>query len=175
MNRWIILFRGVNVGGHRKLPMADLRAALGRAGFDRVASYIQSGNVALGSELPPARLAMQVASLVEAGWGFLPDMTVLSATDMRAALDAAPFDAGVDPSRAHLFFHIDRSAPGDIAGLAPEPGDRAVLTQGDIAHYLNTPDGLSQSKLAEALSRRLKDRATARNLRTCRKMLELAE
>ena len=47
MPRHIALLRGINVGGHRKVPMADLRAALEDAGFEDVKTYVQSGNVAL--------------------------------------------------------------------------------------------------------------------------------
>ena len=50
MNRFVVLLRGINVGGKNKLPMADLRAALGDAGYADVSTYIQSGNIALSAE-----------------------------------------------------------------------------------------------------------------------------
>ena len=45
MTTWIALLRGVNVGGHNKLPMAQLRAGLDEAGLSNPRTYIQSGNV----------------------------------------------------------------------------------------------------------------------------------
>ena len=41
----IALLRGVNVGGHNKLPMARLRSIAADAGFSDVRTYIQSGNL----------------------------------------------------------------------------------------------------------------------------------
>ena len=53
MTRFVALLRGVNVGGHNRLPMADLRAALTDDGLESVRTYIQSGNIVLDS--PAAR------------------------------------------------------------------------------------------------------------------------
>lgn len=46
MNRWIALLRGINVGGHNKIPMAELRAVSSGVGWQNVSTYIQSGNIA---------------------------------------------------------------------------------------------------------------------------------
>jgi uncharacterized protein (DUF1697 family) len=45
MKTYIALLRGINVGGHKKLPMAELRTLLIRFGLENVKTYIQSGNV----------------------------------------------------------------------------------------------------------------------------------
>ena len=42
---WVALIRGINVGGHRKLPMAELRALCTELGWRNVQTYIQSGNI----------------------------------------------------------------------------------------------------------------------------------
>ena len=46
-NVYILLFRGINVGGNKIVKMETLRQVLGEAGFGDVATYIQSGNVVL--------------------------------------------------------------------------------------------------------------------------------
>lgn len=173
MSVWIVLLRGVNVGGHNKLPMAELRWALEAAGFNRVQTYIQSGNIVLAADRDGPAVAEAVSGLIEREFGFRPDCLALGADALKAALADAPFAPETDPSRAHLFFHMGADLP-DISDLSAQPGDKARLTPGEIAHYLDTPDGMSQSKLAEALSRRLKSATTARNLRTCLKLLEMA-
>ncbi|MFC5595908.1 DUF1697 domain-containing protein [Deinococcus cellulosilyticus] len=43
--KWVALLRGINVGGNRKVPMADLRSALEAAGFEEIRTYIQSGKI----------------------------------------------------------------------------------------------------------------------------------
>ncbi|HXP90937.1 MAG TPA: DUF1697 domain-containing protein, partial [Fibrobacteria bacterium] len=45
MKTWIVLLRGVNVGGNNKLPMKALAAVLEGIGLVDVRTYIQSGNV----------------------------------------------------------------------------------------------------------------------------------
>ena len=174
MRDLIVLFRGVNVGGHRKLPMADLRKAMADAGFDAPRSYIQSGNVVVGTARDPKDVAGTIRSLVEENFGFAPDMMLLTRPELAQAVAECPYNIpGADPSRVHLFFHI--GDPVSLDGLKPAAGDQARLSTGQLAHYMDTPDGMSKSKLAELVSRRLKDRATGRNLRTCLKLLELAE
>jgi uncharacterized protein (DUF1697 family) len=51
MERFISILRGINVGGHRKIKMADLRNMYIDLGFKNVQSYIQSGNLVFNSEL----------------------------------------------------------------------------------------------------------------------------
>ena len=46
---YIALLKGINVGGHKKVPMAELRELLTKSGFENVQTYIQSGNVLLRS------------------------------------------------------------------------------------------------------------------------------
>ena len=59
MNTWIALFRGINVGGHRLLPMKELARALG---LEDMQTYIQSGNVVFRcEETDAASLAAEIA------------------------------------------------------------------------------------------------------------------
>jgi hypothetical protein len=51
MTTSVVLLRGVNVGGAAKLPMAELRAEVGVAGFGAVRTYVASGNVVLTAGL----------------------------------------------------------------------------------------------------------------------------
>ena len=65
MTRHIALLRGINVGGHKKVPMAALREALEAAGFADVKTYVQSGNVALtAAERSPAKVGRAVAKAI---------------------------------------------------------------------------------------------------------------
>ncbi|MFT4698630.1 MAG: hypothetical protein ACI9SJ_001783 [Flavobacteriaceae bacterium] len=57
MITYIALLRGINVGGHRKILMADLRTLLNQLEFEDVITYIQSGNVVFRSNLNASRCA----------------------------------------------------------------------------------------------------------------------
>ena len=65
---YILLFRGV--GGATQLPTARLRAGLTAAGFEGVATYINSGNAVVRSAWPRERVVETVAELCEREFGF---------------------------------------------------------------------------------------------------------
>ena len=68
---FVALLRGINVGRNRRIRMADLREALTAAGFGRVRTLLQSGNVVLDSDRP----AGELASSVERALGERPGTT----------------------------------------------------------------------------------------------------
>ena len=53
MKTYIILFRGINVGGKNLVPMKELVKALEENKYHQVRTYIQSGNVLLQSPAKP--------------------------------------------------------------------------------------------------------------------------
>ena len=174
MQSWIVLFRGVNVGGHRRLPMKELCGALEKAGFEGVRSYIQSGNVVLKSAGDADKVGRAVGAVVRQHFGFECEALVLGDSDLAKIIGQAPFPDGADPSRCHVFFHLAGQDVPDAAELAPGDGDTAALWRGEGVHYLATPDGMAQSKLADFLARRIGQVSTGRNLRTCKVLLEMA-
>lgn len=90
MNR-VALLRGINVGGNRKIPMADLRLALQKAGFEQVQTYIQSGNILWQSQAKPEVLAQQVQQVVRDRFGFEVEVVVRTAEQWQHTLQSNPF------------------------------------------------------------------------------------
>tara|TARA_Y100000815_G_scaffold168850_1_gene153239 strand:+ start:4704 stop:5243 length:540 start_codon:yes stop_codon:yes gene_type:complete len=172
---WIALLRGVNVGGANKLPMADFRALLSAQGFGDVATYIQSGNAVFLAEGTPDALSGIIRDGIAARFGFRPDVIVLPLDALDGALAANPFPEADDaPNQLHLFF-LGRPDTLDTAPLqgAATAGER--LAQRGAVLYLHTPNGFGRSKLAEKLARHFSGvPMTGRNLRSCRKIAELA-
>jgi uncharacterized protein (DUF1697 family) len=62
MERFIVLLRGINVGGHNLMPMAKLKTVLAEAGLTQVQIYIQTGNliITVPSSLDAAILNAQI-------------------------------------------------------------------------------------------------------------------
>ncbi len=50
MKTYIALLRGINVGGHRKVPMAEFGSILANIGLEGVKTYIQTGNIIFQSD-----------------------------------------------------------------------------------------------------------------------------
>lgn len=167
MTAWVLLLRGINVGGSGKLPMPALRRLLEDLGCAQVATHIQSGNAVFRSDRPRADLAVAIGDAIEAGHGFRPAVFLLTGAELAAALAANPFpEAAADARPMHLFFH-DNSARPDRAALDAllAPGESWHCT--DAVLYLRAPAGIGRSKFAEKLPRHFKAAMTARNLRTC--------
>jgi uncharacterized protein (DUF1697 family) len=60
MTRYLVLLRGINVGGRNKVPMAALRELLERHGHTKVSTYIASGNVILSSDRSAATIQREL-------------------------------------------------------------------------------------------------------------------
>ena len=174
MTTRIALLRGINVGGRNSVAMADLRRILERLGCGDVRTYIQSGNAVFDAPDGGGVTASSIAAAVQAETGVDARVLVLTADEFRQAARHNPF-AAEDGRTVQLFFL--ESVPPDpdldaIRGLCKD-SERWRLT--DAVFYLHAPEGIAGSKLAAAVERRLGVGATARNWRTVRKVLEMAE
>jgi len=174
MTRRIVLLRGINLGGNR-LPMPEFRALLEAMGLTRVQTYIASGNAVFEGGGAAGPLADAISAAIARDHGFSPAALVLSADEMAEALAASPFpQAEAEPKTLHLFFL--RGTPSlDEAGLRAACEDGEAFALGDQVFYFHTPGGFGRSKAAGRIDRYLKaETVTARNLNTCRKLLDLA-
>ncbi|MGH1331478.1 MAG: DUF1697 domain-containing protein [Paracoccaceae bacterium] len=172
MQIWIALLRGVNVGGHGKLPMAEFRSMLSGLGYSNPQTYVQSGNAIFASDEPASAISEAIASGVEAQFSFRPEVMLLTAQTLQDALNANPFPATIDaPTTLHLLFG---GAP-DLAAI------RAAATSGEEAEcingitYFHTPNGYGKSRLAANIARHFDAPITARNLRSCVKIAEMSQ
>ncbi|MFE9970474.1 DUF1697 domain-containing protein [Streptomyces hirsutus] len=191
------LLRGINVGGRRKVPMAELRTLMEGLGHDAVRTHLQSGQAVFttGSGRPEGReagedggegagentiedaLAAELADAVERRFGFAVDVIVRDHAYLRAIVEDCPFPAAESaPEQLHVTYFsaavdADRFADVDRAAHLPEE-----FRLGDRALYLYAPDGLGRSKLAERLARPRTTKgvvATTRNWNTVVKLMEL--
>src|SRR4051812_4545536 len=95
---YILLFRGV--GGATQLPTAPLREALTAAGFENVATYINSGNAVLRSELPREEVIASVAAICEAKFGFTKAIFAPTLDEWSALIDNNPFPHAVEAPKS---------------------------------------------------------------------------
>jgi uncharacterized protein (DUF1697 family) len=175
--RWVALLRGVNVGGARKVPMAQLRELLSGLGYDGVRTYVQSGNAVFDAdESSAAAVRRQVERAIEDAVGFDVLVTLRSREQLAEVVAANPFpQAAPEPKTLHVLFLSEpigdeRLAFLDADAFAPE---QVALRGSEL--YLWLPDGLGRSKLAAAITeRKLGVAATARNWRTVETLLAWA-
>lgn len=176
MKTWILLLRGINVGGKNKLPMKDLRGLMASLDLGDVQTYIQSGNAVFrASEETVAGLSERLASAIDEHHGFSPQILILSRDEWQAAMDANPFpEAQAEPKTLHLFFLASAPEAPDLDALEQlqVPSERFHLTDG--VFYLHSPDGIGRSKLVARIGKSLGVEMTARNWRTVERLWEMA-
>ncbi|MCH9695438.1 MAG: DUF1697 domain-containing protein [Gammaproteobacteria bacterium] len=174
MARYVVLLRGINVGGHNKLPMQALRDLLETLGCSNVTSYIQSGNAVFDFDGEANGLDLQIATSIEHGFGFRPTVLVLRGEVFAQIAAANPFkNEPVEANSLHVSFLIERASAPDHDRLRSLAADTERYALTENAFYLLAPDGLARSKIAANADRCLGVEVTARNWRTVCKLVEM--
>jgi uncharacterized protein (DUF1697 family) len=174
VTRWAMFLRGINVGGHRKIPMAALRALVADVtGDPGVKSYIASGNVVFAADRPETDLRTTLRSRIADAFGFDVPVLLQNAAQMRAVLAACP----CPEEKGNLAFaYLCFDDPViDAAGInALRVASENVTVNGRTV-WLHAPDGVGRSKLGAKMEQLIGVKATARNLNTVRKMVEMLD
>ncbi|MFQ3229648.1 DUF1697 domain-containing protein [Reinekea sp.] len=173
MDIYIALLRGINVGGNNSLPMKGLSALLTDLGCTHIQTYIQSGNVVFKhNPVALASLATKITEAISKTYGFEPQVMLLKATDLHAAIRANPYPTD-EGKFLHFYFLANRSKQADIEklnALKAESEEYSLINQ---VFYLYAPNGVGRSKLAAGAEKALKVPVTARNWNTVKKLQEM--
>lgn len=179
--KYAALLRGINVGGNKKVPMAELRTVLEGLGHTDVQTYLQSGNAVFTSATSkdPAVLARALETAIEAHFGFQVPCLVVDGPYLRAVADACPFPAAeLEGKQLHATFCSEQPAESRFASIDAAAHLPEEYRIGDRVIYLYAPNGLGRSKLAEALAKPAVVKGmgvTTRNWNTVAKLVELTE
>jgi len=139
MTTYVVLFRGINVGGRNKVPMAELREHLG-ADFANVRTYIQSGNVLLDSDLPPDEVTAHIDAALPTAFTLdseLVRVLVLDAETYRGVVAAAPEGFGSEPDRYRydVVFYMGVTADEVAPFIVVNPDvDEALIGERAVYH-----------------------------------------
>jgi uncharacterized protein (DUF1697 family) len=169
---FILLFRGV--GGATQLPTASLREALTEAGFENVATYINSGNAVLRSHLPRERLIAAVAGICRDHFGFTKAILAPRLEEWSALIANNPFPQAVaTPKFLHAAVLAGKPAAEAVSRLRGfAAAGEGIEVVGNVA-YLHTPDGFGRSKLGEKFDKGIGVVNSARNWNTVLKLMAL--
>lgn len=173
----ISFLRGINVGGHKKVKMAELRELYLDLGFRNPRTLLQSGNVVF--EAAEGDLAA-VGARIEAGicgrFGFEAQALLRTPEAFQAALADHPFSAEQLERGNHAMIAFLSTVPGEraVAALVENnPGREAIAASADALYVFYT-DGVARSKLdSKRIESTLGVAASARNWNTCQRLLKL--
>lgn len=93
MTIYISLLRGINVGGKNKIKMADLKRMFEGLGFDRVQTYIQSGNVLFESTDGEEELRKRIEHEIQAVFGLTITVILRTAAEWERIISDCPYSA----------------------------------------------------------------------------------
>ena len=177
MTSYIALLRGVNVGGNKMVPMADLRAMLEKMGFAGAKTLLQSGNAVFKTKAQaPAKLEQLLEHEIGKRLGLTCDCHVRTADEWEAVIAANPLkkEAQADPARTIVTFYRAPLEPALVkAAQAAIEGPEIVRADGRHL-YTYFPNGQADSKASIAVGKVLRVQGTGRNWNTVLKLAALA-
>lgn len=174
MNTYIALLRGVNVGGHRKIKMADLRDLLEDLNFVNVTTYIQSGNIVFNCKDTLKSCEQLIKKAIKERFNFNVPVLVLDVHNLKEILKCCPFST---VKQEDSYYTILAQSPDSDNRVHFESisyqNEEIVLI--DKCVYFYTDKGLGKAKYSNTLAEsKLKVEATTRNHRTLKKLLDIA-
>ena len=177
--RYLSLLRGINVGGHKKIPMQDLRSMYESIGLRRVTSYIQSGNVLFDDDSNDSdKLKLKIQRAIRDQFGFDVPLILRTRGELDAILQSNPLaEVLAEGATNRLFVTFLDEPPGEDAQetLAQHTLDDEQLVVAGREVYFFCPGNYGKSKLSNNLiEKSLATRATTRNWRTVLKLHQLA-
>ena len=173
----IALLRGINVGGKKKVRMAELRSLCEKLGYQEVQSYIQSGNLVFRSDREDRTIESQLSDAIQSAFRFPVSVMVRSAAQWTGYVGSNPFPdaATATPNLVMLGLSVESPAPDAAAQLAERAAAGERIIQSGDALWIHFPNGSGTSKLTPSvLDRMTGSPVTMRNWRTVLKLAEMA-
>jgi uncharacterized protein (DUF1697 family) len=170
------LLRGINVGGHKKVAMADLRALLSRLGFTDVATLLQSGNAVFnGPEALPDELAARIERALAGEFLMSVRCMVRTGPELQAVVQGNPFaETATHGSRFLALFLSASPDPELLAEYDPRSLSPSEIELGDRVIYQWCPDGiLAAPNVSGFVEKNLRVAVTGRNWNTVTKLATL--
>ena len=173
---YVALLRGINVGGKNITKMTALKACLENAGFDRVGTFIQSGNVVFETRQKSiAKLTAQIDTAIEAALGIDPRVVVVSRDRLKTVLADAP---AAWRSRTGLrmniaFLRQPANAAVALREVDVRPGVDAVAAGEGVLYMSTMLRDLAKSRMSRIVTKPVYQQMTIRTYGTCQKIQSL--
>lgn|SRR5690606_32348068 len=169
--RYVILLRGVNVGGVT-VKMAELREVLEGLGYDEVSTVLASGNALVTCEAGAEAVKAEVEAALRERFGYTAWVQVLETDALRRIVEAYPFPRGREGWHDYVLFVLDPEVRQRILGLELDP-ERERCAGGDGVVYWTVPKGDTlDSHLGATIGKAAYASAlTSRNVNTLDKLL----
>ncbi|MFD3273091.1 DUF1697 domain-containing protein [Paenibacillus dendritiformis] len=173
---YIALLRGINVSGHKRIKMAELKTIFAKMGLQQVQTYIQSGNVLFVTEEEEAPLRQRIEQGILAALDMPVTVILRTASELGRLIADCPYPEDTSPGKVSLYAAFMTEAPAEeqlrrLPGGENEP-DKFSPHGRDM--YLLFDQSIRNSKLANQVTK-LGVPSTTRNWNTVKKLSAMAQ
>lgn len=178
MTTHIALLRGINVGGHNSVAMADLRCFVEELGFGDVRTLLQTGNIVFTGT---ARTAAALERTLETESAKRLDLhaayMIRTPKELASAIGDNPFpkEAAADPGHLIVMFLKNAPSPAAVKSLQAAIKGPELICAIRNQLYIVYPAGIGESRLTiKLIEDKLRTLGTGRNWNTIQKLAALA-
>ena len=168
--QYVVLLRGINVGGKHMINMRQLKQLLENSGCRHVATYLNSGNALLESDMPRDSLQRALETTLQEAFGFAVPALVKERREIETIAAAVPAawmnDAGQKTDVAYLFPAIDSEETLNLLPVKREYIDVLYVQGAVVWHVLR--ENYNRSRLNNVIGSGLYAQMTVRNVNTAR-------
>jgi uncharacterized protein (DUF1697 family) len=177
MNTYVVLLRGINVGGKNKVSMAALKTCLEELGFSDVSTFIASGNVILRSRKGASAIKAQIEKVLPKSFMLdskLIKVLVLSHDQLKAVIKNKPRGFGTHPEKYHsdAIFLMDLDPVEAMAVFDPREGVDKVWPGKGVIYSQRLSSMRTKSRLGKIVGTSAYKSMTIRSWNTTVKLLE---
>ena len=176
LNKYVVLLRGINVGGKRKIKMADLKELLSIINYQNISTYIQSGNVILETSESLEKLQTEITKTIHKNYGFKIPVIAVNTNLFTEILTLNPFLSKAETEQLHVTFLKEIPEKKLIENLKNKYNGQDEFKIIDKFIFIKCEGRYSASKLTNLFfEKHLKVETTTRNWKTIIKLTELIQ
>lgn len=170
------MLRGVNIGSHNRIKMADLKDLYECLGFKNVKTYIQSGNIVFCHDDDSiSKLTLRIRNEIKRVYGFNVQVIIRTIDELSEIIMGNPFK-DQDNNKIYITFFSDYPNLTLIKDIDGIKGELEEYFASGRELYLFLPNGYARTKLSNNFfENKLKVDATTRNWRTVNKLFLIAK
>lgn len=175
--QYVALLRGINVGGNNKVPMAELKACLGKLGLENVRTYIQSGNVIFDIlATDEVALTAEIEQAIEKTFGFPVVVALFSQSEFEYIAAHAPKDWLRNPEWKYNYLFLKKPVTGKEAleALGDQKKDIELAVAGKgVIYQAMSVKLFGRTTASKMIGTPIYKQMTIRNHNTVMKLIEL--
>jgi uncharacterized protein (DUF1697 family) len=178
VNTYVVLLRGINVGGKNKVPMSALKKSMEDLGYTHVRTYIASGNVILKSDRPASEVQAQIEAALPHRFRLDSDLIrvlVMTPNRLNAVINKKPRGFGEQPGKYHsdVIFLIGIDPDQVMSAFDPREGVDRIWQRNGVIYSQRLSSLRTRSRLNKIMGTPAYKAMTIRSWSTATKLLEL--